>query len=159
MTEKGKDTIDISILYQVASDRLNLISQQAQTAISISAVSIMAFGATIGAIFASIGTGSDQHKVYADMFIIIVSVIAILVSFFCREILNRSVKVQRIYAEALRNFECDNGLSLKPHQRFDEIWNEMFDKYEPYKIMSWLMLFSMILYSVIIIAVFINLVL
>lgn len=153
--EKAK--IDISILYQVAANRLYLINQQAQTAISISSASTMAFAATIGVVFASMDTATNQYKVYADIFIILISALAILVSIICREVLKRSAEVGRQYEEKLTAFECENEFVLKPQQEFNAIWNMKFCKYEPYKMTSWLMVFAVCLYSLILLVAIINL--
>ena len=151
-----KEEVDFSTLYQVAAERFNVIHQQSQTAISISAVSIMAFAATIGAIFASMGSARDTHRFYADCIIIIVSFMAIATSVTCKGILNRTSETVRLYEALLKQIECKNDFRFKPHQEFYYVWNHVFKHYEPYKMASHLMTISIILYVIVILAAGVN---
>lgn len=153
--EKNKE-IDLSTIYQVAAERFNVIHQQSQTAISISTVSVMAFGAAIGAIFASMASARDVYRFYADWFIIAVSLLAIVTSIVCKRILDRTSKVVQRYEDKLMIFESHNGLLFKPHKEFYGIWKQVFRKYEPYKMTSRLLAFSVFLYAIFIIAAIAN---
>ena len=145
-----KREVDNMVLYQVASERFNVMHQQTQTAINISTVSILAFFTAIGAVFSSMAnTTNTQYKIFADSFIILASFLAIATSIVCIEILNRCAGVLRDYEKVLTEFENNNTLSFKPHVEFSNIWETQFKRYEPYKATCSLLIVSIGLYTII----------
>lgn len=151
-----KEKIDTATIYQIASERFNVMQQQAQTAISISTVSVMAYGAAIGAIFASLASAREIYRIYADIFIIGVALLAVFTSFVCIRILDNSDEVLRRYEEKIKDFERQNKLPFMPHNEFYDEWSKVFTKYEPYKATGYLLKISIVAYGVFIIAAIIN---
>ena len=145
-TEVDNIKIDDSILYQVTSERYNAVQQQSQTALNISAVSILAFFTIIGAVFASMSKAENDYILVADISIIIASALAIRVSYVCKRILNNCSEVMQQYEEKLKQFEDKHCDLFKPHRLFSDIWKQKFAKYEPYKATSDLLTIAEISY-------------
>ena len=132
-------------IYQVAAERFNVIHQQSQTAINISTVSVMAFGAIEGAIFASLGSARPLYRFYAAFIMAFIAVLSIGTSIVCRQILNRSQKTTEAFEDYMCNLEDRLKMPEKPHQEFRKTWKEKFSKYEPYKATSILLIINAVI--------------
>lgn len=155
---KEKETVDLSTIYQVASERFNVIHQQAQTAINISLFSVTAFGAAIGALFASMANGRDIYRLYADWFVLLLSVVAAAISFGCKRILDQSIRTAMEYGQKLRDFEKKNKMVFMPHEEFFDEWGKMFKKYEPFKMTGRLLIAFIIIFVIFAVAAIINII-